>query len=477
MSRLIPFLLIFLVCSIALADSAADVNQAATPFLLQGETFTKALHVIGGRDYYFVSINGTESIVFATYGGVRPVSNESELRDLLAQELSETNVSVEAFLPNSTEKDRIWGYVLAFNESRKRERDCAALIGMDRFPCYDLETCWRACYTPACQTMKLGSGAFFLTLEQKMYLNITFIGGNMSEFGETLYALSPNSTTTRTELESLLGNIRGIREACGNVESNSIQQRSGVGFCYAVVYEYGGLINASADITRRRDALMPLFTADETASLLHNRTLERLGVKEANLARPLCLQVKGDAEVELGRAKASANRALSLVSSAEISSDKQELDASYAGLDCANSSNQGIRAFTSSFFRISAGLNAAASSAIRAYESTSQKLNGSKSQLSALQAQAPNDEEVQAVAASIAALDSRLRAMPNPEELPQISAEIGGNTSRMAELKAQFEQRQTFNYYALGAGAVLIAMAIFVAARAMNSTPKKKSRG
>ena len=416
---------------LASADSSA-VNAAVAGYLGSGETFTKTLHVIGGNDYYFVSFNGTESMVFASDGGARLIQNKTELTELLAAELADKNITVALYYPNQTEKDQLWAYVLAFNNSRTRENDCEQIIGIDRFPCIDLETCWRACYTPACQTMKIGSGEFFLGHLMRWYSNKTQIDENVEEFHETLSTLPTDTNGFVQGIESLQANIQAIRDSAISIESNTIQLKEGIGFCYPANFQYSGLINASARLAMKRNALLPLFTLDESASLLYNRTQERIALRNTNMAKPACLDAKANAQVALSRAKSDASRALTYVTSEDMVAQSRALDAMSDGLNCSNTTLTLVAAFIPSFANASSNLTNLAVAAFQQYSAANSSLSAAKAALAPLQASSPNDAAVQALAAEVAALDTRMR-MPRPADLPAITTDINGLSSRIVQ--------------------------------------------
>ncbi len=474
-SFFVLFALLALFSSLAYSSNPTAVNSVMADYLQPGETYTKTLHEIGGADYYLVSINDTPSMIFAeSNGNVQLISNETEIFHLLLQELAENNVSPTEYLPNATELDEIWGHILTFNESRDSEVECETLIGIDRFPCYDLETCWRACYTPACQTMKIGSGEFFLGLVKEMYLNTTFIDGNMSEFNKTLRALSADDPELMGKFDMLLANIQNMRDSGGKMGENLIQDAAAIGFCFPIRYDYTGLIDASAHIVRVRDNLAPLFSADDMASLLANRTRERMAIRDSQLGRAACVWVRADAKLELDGVTAQANRALAVVSSPDLLANARALDSMYTGLNCSTQTLQSIGEFNRSFFSLAANLSSASGQEFGVYEQVVSKLQEAKSTLSVLQARAPNDARVQQYAATVSEFEATIRALPNPSTLDSLNAQLDGNVSKMKELEATLGS-SPFSFQALVFVVILIAL-VGAAAIFLTIGKKKKKR-
>jgi len=454
-------LLFFASLAACIACASAAVNPVIAEYVTSGETFTKSLHEISGSDYYFVSINGTDSLIIAAEDA-RVISSLDEIRSLLLAELGEKNVSVAAFMPNESERDELWGYLLAFNKSRKTEHDCEEIIGIDRFPCYDIETCWRACYTPACQTIKIGSGEFFLRHVMTMWGNKTAIDGNLTAFHDTLYALSLERPNALADFESLLADIAGIRNAAGDLEVNPIQLKEGIGFCYPITFEYGGLINASAKIAMRRDALTPLFTIDTTASSYANQTKFRQAVREGNLARPRCLRVRADAELALVAARFAVNRALYHVTSLDMGKRLNELDANYSLFNCSVSMPGEIDAFNSSFTAAAKALSGEAIDAAVDFNATADEVASAKAALAQLRAKAPDEPQVDEYADTLSALDARLKAMPAPSELPALRANaVSVREAIQARLNTVGNQDTGTIWLAIG-GAIIVIIAALV---------------
>jgi hypothetical protein len=418
---------ILLASALACAQDSA-VNAVIAGYAEPGETFTKSYDIIGGEGYYFVSFNGGPvSLVFANVSGYPLVVGYEEIRAVLLQNLSEDNVSLEQQFFTPEDKDAIWAGVVAFNASRDEERECFTLIGMDRFPCTDLDTCWRACYTPACQTMKLGSGAVFLGYAQGMYVNGSDIDANISEFRGTLFALSSDDPALEAEMGGLFSGIGAMRKSAGNIESNPIQLREAVGFCYPMDYDYTGLINASALVASHIGALQPVFRLNDNASAIAARTQERLEIRERNLGQAECRAAYGSATVVFDDSMQEAQRALSLVSYPELYRDANALAGLYSGLNCSRvQSRAEVEEFNASFSSLSSDVRAEAGTAVAQYSSASDLLSVAENLVAQVLEVSPGNPEAQSISARLQVLQVRLDN-PDMAELPAIAAMIEGN--------------------------------------------------
>ncbi|VVC71975.1 Uncharacterised protein [uncultured archaeon] len=429
--------------STAFADS---VNSEISMFMSQGETFTKELHVISGVNYYFVKIAGlngsSDTIILRGVGDDwEIVSSAQDIRSVLYGKAVNENVSY-ANLPSAAERDQIWAALLAFNDSRKRgEGGCFELIGMDRFPCFDLDSCWRACYTPACQTMKLGSGAFFLNWAKAMWLNASAIDGNLSDAKVRLYAVSADdpgdwercnavlgdecNSAIEADFQAIFSDIAAIRLSAGNNEANEIQLREAIGFCYPMAYEYNGLINASAMISREFDQIKPFLDLNRTTSSIFESTARRNVVGEGKSAKGLCTAVLAEGSTMLVQVKAKANRALFVASSQEILLKVRGLESSLAGLDCEEPDLElaDVREFNSSFTQTAAEVEAESDNISSGYRQASEELSALNATVTSLVQANSGGAQAAGLQANVSSLYSRM-VMPQAADLPGIQADI-----------------------------------------------------
>ncbi|MDD5317779.1 MAG: hypothetical protein PHF51_03540 [Candidatus ainarchaeum sp.] len=436
-----------------------SANSQIAAYLEGGETFTKQAREIGGKSYYLVeivSLNGSEdNLIFEADGDdLALVLGAQEIREILFTKISEENVSYD-LLPNATERDLVWAALLAFNDSRSEgEARCAALVGMDRFPCFDLDSCWRACYTPVCQPMKIGSGAVFLGYARDMYLNMSEIDRNLGEARERLYAISDDdpgdweqcnavvgdecNVALERDFLALFANIRAMREAAGNNEGNPIQLKEAVGFCFPMGYEYNGLINASAMLTRKFDALEPLLGLNKTVSDIHGAAARRSAMVEGRSAKGVCEAAVAEAGVRLMAAKAKANRALSVVSWDEVAGRVRALEASLRGMDCSDPGLEleDVLEFNATFSSSAALVGEEADAAAAAYGSAEESLSQLNATVDAILASSPDSAEARSLAENVSLLYARM-AMPSPQELPGIGEDIAATLASAQGFKAQ----------------------------------------
>ncbi len=158
---------------------------------------------------------------------------------------------------NQTYIDDILSLIDSYNKSRAKEFDCKSTIGIDRFPCFDLDSCWKACYTPVCQQVKTGSGKPFLDMIQELYNLSLNIDSNISAFTDKLNSTSEfNSLGQFDELDTLIGNIEN--NSMG-INKDQLFDTNFMGFCYPVDYNLTYLEQARMKLADKRGRIYPLL--------------------------------------------------------------------------------------------------------------------------------------------------------------------------------------------------------------------------
>lgn len=140
-----PYCLAFLVLLTmpALLFPATTVAQVAGSYVEPHETYEMTRLVVGGIDYWIITIDGVETFMIGSDAQI--IKDKSKIAAVLIQNLKETSGIAEK---TQQIRDRIH----SFNQSQYPERTvCERTTGVDAMPCYDKETCIKACYrVPLC---------------------------------------------------------------------------------------------------------------------------------------------------------------------------------------------------------------------------------------------------------------------------------------------------------------------------------------
>lgn len=280
------FLALLFISSSFIIASPADVNLFVYSYLLDNETFTKTPFNLSDGEYYIVNIPEPSFIVSASDGKVRMLTEKQEIQNALVGYYATLGITQEDLKVEQEYKNELLKLVDLYNATREKEYECRAYIGIDRFECVDYETCWRACYTPVCQQMKIGAGRKFLDLIWDFSNLTNSIDSNLSAFKQKLSSLS--QLTSLDELDELLKLIRNMKNNSVAINNNEIFNPMAMGFCHLVSYNLTYLTEAEIGVLTKRDRVEPLLTLQETVDELHNRTLQRIQLKAQLVIDKLC---------------------------------------------------------------------------------------------------------------------------------------------------------------------------------------------
>lgn len=333
--RITTFMLALLVLSsFLLGASVSDVNLFAFSYLNENETFTKIPFNISDTQYYIINVSEPSFIIqIPTDGSITVLTDKSAIRDSLIAYYASEGLSQENFKLNQSYIDELLSLVDSYNESRGNEWACRNLTGIDRFPCIDMETCWRACYTPVCQQLKIGSGEPFLDMIWAFSNSSFSIDLNLSEFDSKLSSTSEFSSTQQIdELVLLLENTVNNSLAVNNDEMFDPQA---LGLCIPVDYNLTALYQAQADLLAKRDEILPLLTVNDTADAIYNSTMQRISLKAQLGISALCAGLISNNSEELS----SLRMNLSKLNTSELRAEFAELEDA-GSLDGCNSMNE-----------------------------------------------------------------------------------------------------------------------------------------
>jgi hypothetical protein len=297
--RISLLLISFIVLSSAYhAVEVTKVNLFIFDYLGENETFTKISFDLSDGSYYIVNITDSNLIIRADLNGsIAIITSKEEIRNALNGYYESQGLTVEDLKLNKTYIDELTSFVDAYNLTRVKEFECKRSIGIDRFPCVDLETCWRACYTPVCQHMKIGAGRPFLEMIWALYNSSLYIDSNLSTFYEKMNSTSQFSSLE--QIDEIISIIDNIRNNSIDINNNGLLDPMLIGFCHLVDYNLTYLTDAKIKLLRTRDNVLPLLIIDETAEKMFNDTSKRISLKSQLKIEKLCSSFHSNASKEL----------------------------------------------------------------------------------------------------------------------------------------------------------------------------------
>lgn len=298
-------LVILLLSSCCAAASATEVNFFVHDYLSESETFTKTTFNTTEGEYYIINITGTPSFILflPSDGSIKMLVEKEEIRDALIKYYATLGLTHDNLKLNETYKNTLLSLIDEYNKTREKEYECRAYIGIDRFECIDYETCWRACYTPVCQQMKIGAGKTFLELLWDFSNLTSSIDSNLSAFNQTLSSLS--ELTSLGELDELITFVDNIKNSSVRINNNDLFNPMAMGFCQVVGYNLTYLTYAKINLLAYREMVAPLLTLEEAAEEIHNRTLERVSLKEQLIKERLCSSLTANNSLLLSSLRAN----------------------------------------------------------------------------------------------------------------------------------------------------------------------------
>jgi hypothetical protein len=273
----LAFALLFL-STFLLGASASEVNIFVSSYLSENETFSKTPFNLSDGEYYIINISEPSFILrVPPNGSIMMLTDKPAIRDALLNYYTLQGITTDDLKVNQSYTGELISLVGSYNATRTKEFDCKTYIGLDRFPCVDLDSCWRACYTPTCAQIKIGGGAPFLDLVWAFANSSSYIDSNISAFdGEVGSTSEFNSTQQIDHLVSLLENIK-INSI--TINNNDLFNPDALGYCPLVDYNLTYLTQAEINLLTKRDQILPLLTLDDATDSLYNNTMQRISLE------------------------------------------------------------------------------------------------------------------------------------------------------------------------------------------------------
>jgi len=303
--KILPLLIALLILSfLSLGASVSEVNLFVSDYLGENETFTKIPFNLSDGEYYIINITEPSFILRIPWNGsTAMITDRGEIRNALLGYYALQGVTYDSLKLNKTYSDELLSLLDSYNQTRLKEDECKRYIGIDRFECIDLDTCWRACYTPVCQQLKIGAGRPFLEFIWAFSNSSSYIDSNYSAFDEKLSSLSEFSSLE--QIDELILLIDNMKNNSVGINSNDLLNPAVLGFCHLVDYNLTYLTQAEIKLLTTRDTLLPLLTLNDTAEDIYANTIARLSLKAQLKIDRLCLAFISNNSKEFSSIKAN----------------------------------------------------------------------------------------------------------------------------------------------------------------------------
>ncbi|MEM3400073.1 MAG: hypothetical protein QXP42_04550 [Candidatus Micrarchaeia archaeon] len=273
-SALALFLLLFFQCLHA-QTVEERVGKKIGQYLLN-ESFSVQPLSVGGIDYYLVCVDGTDTFLLKALPNTDLfiVDSDREIAFVL-------RAHYRKYYEKSVAELR--DYILLFNRSREpKESACKRDLGIDLYPCYDRDSCLKACYTPVCQGAR--TELAFLDAMRDFYRDAREIDTAVDEMNNGLYAYA-GSDYEQGKLPAF-GLFGRIETAISNLDKNKIFLSvidMGYMFCNPIPFNTTALETAKNKLIEIANHQPTVGSADSKASEIVLNTRRRIEAYEKRI--------------------------------------------------------------------------------------------------------------------------------------------------------------------------------------------------
>ncbi|MEM0437767.1 MAG: hypothetical protein QXU54_00525, partial [Candidatus Micrarchaeia archaeon] len=262
-------LLILIMLSALLVQcvNATTVAQAAQSFAEPAETYTLSEFSAGGHKYWVMKIGSVETFVFNERA--ETLNTQKEIEDVLILNLYESS--------QVSEKNReIIEMLRRVNQSEYPARtECERTTGVDKMPCYDKESCIKACYAVPLCAMQIRDDLVYAILEwntARQELDKQMIEA---------FILYESGLDTSQEYAEMEDELEDIDDALHKLEDSRIYD---IPYCKNMSIDYGALDIAIDDAEALSQALASESAVRERAKRIYNNGQARLKYLETREA-------------------------------------------------------------------------------------------------------------------------------------------------------------------------------------------------
>ena len=252
------FLIAVIILLLPMLSFSTTVAQVASAYVEPQETYEMSKITVGGDDYWIITIDGVETFVIGD--DTQIIQSKEQIANILIQNMKDTS-GIDA------KRKQIGELVNKFNESQYPERTaCERITGVDALPCYDKETCMKACYrVPLCA----------MQIRDALVLAIRDWNSARQEVDKRLVAVKQKmqkleSENDYRELSLLLQNMSNAMEV---MDANELYDYP---YCEEMHPDYNSVKQAIELSNNNAAALSTISSINTRAEGIYNKMNERM---------------------------------------------------------------------------------------------------------------------------------------------------------------------------------------------------------
>ena len=253
-------LLFSLMLTILFSQTVAEV---ALEYVEPSETYLLTKIVSGGNDYWIVNIDGNDTLLIDSTPAL--ITSETTISDIILTKFREESMV-------DYKKEQIRESVINFYNSQYPDRKtCEQYTGVDKMPCFDKDTCLKACYAvPICSMIK--SEPFIMTIKDWVDKK-NIVDGS---YNSTLNKI--NNSVYLADYSSLESSLTTLKNDMEDMEDNGLY--SVYGFCKKMNISYNSISSAKSLISDIKEALANENSVKNKAKSIYTLTIERVNFVE-----------------------------------------------------------------------------------------------------------------------------------------------------------------------------------------------------
>ena len=292
----------------ALTANSSAISSFASAAIPANQSYSvQQFPFSGSQDYAVIS----GSVVYGIFASGVPILEDTPLTapDELESALSAYYIS-QGYSSNISFSDIHAGIASVASNREKGEAACRVLLGTDRIPCTDFESCQRACYsvTSFCQPVALGAGRVFINEIWKFENSSRLL--TEAYLNESLAYNALSGGVTPAGANAYLGSLVEVNRAATAASKNALFD--GYSYCFAPDYALPVITNMELAAQKRYAGAAPFFTLPDDAMQVRQRT-------NAALANEASQQADSQAAAD---ARAAANSSSAQASNSSSQSDR-----------------------------------------------------------------------------------------------------------------------------------------------------------
>lgn len=256
-------LILSLFCFVLFSQTVAQVaNQYVEP----SENYILTKMTVSGNDYWIINVEGKDELLIDSTPKL--IQNKDEITNIFMTKFEE-----ESML--DYKKEQTEDFIKQFQDSQYPERSiCEQYTGVDKMPCYDRDSCLKACFAvPICSMIK--SEQFIFTI-----LDWNIAKEKVDDSFLVVYNDLEDAETI-SDYSNLRDSINTLKRNMEEMEENGLY--SVYGFCEGMDLSYSSLNSAKSTILEIEESLSTAPTVKNKANEIYTYTTERVNfINERN---------------------------------------------------------------------------------------------------------------------------------------------------------------------------------------------------